>query len=81
MAVDFIMDILNSNSYNTILVTIYQFSKACRLIPLKGLPMTMETAMALFHQVFRMYSTLCQTMGPSLPLMSGRLSAANLASM
>lgn len=39
--------------YYTILVIIDHFSKACHLIPLKGLPTAMETAEALFHQVFK----------------------------
>ncbi|KAL0152968.1 hypothetical protein M9458_051721 [Cirrhinus mrigala] len=36
-------------------VIIDRFSKSCRLIPLKGLPTAMETALALFNHVFRVY--------------------------
>ncbi|KAK3516148.1 hypothetical protein QTP70_005401 [Hemibagrus guttatus] len=52
---DFVTDLPPSNGFTTILVAIDRFSKACRLIPLKGLPTAMETAQSLFHQVFRVY--------------------------
>ncbi|KAK3513651.1 hypothetical protein QTP70_028812 [Hemibagrus guttatus] len=52
---DFVTDLPPSNGFTTILVIIDRFSKACRLIPLKGLPMAMETAQSLFHHVFRVY--------------------------
>ncbi len=52
---DFVTDLPSSNGYTTILVIIDRFSKACRLIPLKGLPTAIETAQALFHHVFRVY--------------------------
>ncbi len=55
LAVDFVTDLPSSNGYTTILVIIDRFSKACRLIPLKGLPTAIETAQALFHHVFRVY--------------------------
>ncbi len=35
-----------------ILVTVDRFSKACRLVPLKGLPTAMETAEVLFNHIF-----------------------------
>ncbi|KAK3563230.1 hypothetical protein QTP86_018289, partial [Hemibagrus guttatus] len=41
--------------YTTILVAIDRFSKSCRLVPLKALPTTMETATTLFHHIFRTY--------------------------
>uniref|UniRef100_A0AAQ4RGT8 CCHC-type domain-containing protein n=1 Tax=Gasterosteus aculeatus aculeatus TaxID=481459 RepID=A0AAQ4RGT8_GASAC len=41
--------------FTTILVAVDRFSKACRLIPLKGLPTALETAEALFHHVFRTF--------------------------
>lgn len=37
------------------MVTINRFSKAYKLIPLKGLPTALETATTLFHHVFRNY--------------------------
>ncbi|KAK3560394.1 hypothetical protein QTP86_008482 [Hemibagrus guttatus] len=52
---DIITDLPPSNRFTTILVAIDLFSKACRLIPLKGLPTAMETAQSLFHQVLRVY--------------------------
>ncbi|KAK3568878.1 hypothetical protein QTP86_019106 [Hemibagrus guttatus] len=51
----FVTDLPPSNGFTTILVIIDRFSKACRLIPLKGLPTAMETAQSLFHHVFRVY--------------------------
>ncbi|KAI2644826.1 Transposon Tf2-8 polyprotein [Labeo rohita] len=55
LSIDFITDLPPSNEFTTILVTIDRFSKSCHLIPLKGLPSAMETALALFHNVFRIY--------------------------
>ncbi|KAI2645252.1 Transposon Tf2-6 polyprotein [Labeo rohita] len=55
LSIDFITDLPPSNEFTAILVTIDRFSKSCRLIPLKGLPSAMETALALFHNVFRIY--------------------------
>ncbi len=36
-----------------VLVTVDRFSKACKFIPLRGLPTALETAEHLFHHVFR----------------------------
>ncbi|KAK3556384.1 hypothetical protein QTP70_008001 [Hemibagrus guttatus] len=55
LSIDFVTDLPPSNGFTTILVIIDIFSKACRLIPLKGLPTAMETAQSLFHHVFRDY--------------------------
>ncbi|KAK3571296.1 hypothetical protein QTP86_005932 [Hemibagrus guttatus] len=55
LSIDFITDLPPSNGFTTILVIIDRSSKACRLIPLKGLPTVMETAESLFHHVFRVY--------------------------
>ncbi|KAI2652463.1 Transposon Tf2-8 polyprotein [Labeo rohita] len=55
LSIDFVTDLPLSNEFTTILVTIDRFSESCRLIPLKGLPTAMETALALFHNVFRIY--------------------------
>ncbi|KAK3548129.1 hypothetical protein QTP70_004869 [Hemibagrus guttatus] len=45
-----------SQGFSMIVVTIDCFSKACKLIPLKGLPTAFETATALFNHVFHTYS-------------------------
>uniref|UniRef100_A0A8C9T6V6 Gypsy retrotransposon integrase-like protein 1 n=5 Tax=Scleropages formosus TaxID=113540 RepID=A0A8C9T6V6_SCLFO len=55
IAVDFLTDLPCSDGNTTILVVIDRFSKACRLIPLKGLPTALETAELLFQHVFRLY--------------------------
>ncbi|KAK3574387.1 hypothetical protein QTP86_006576 [Hemibagrus guttatus] len=55
LSIDFVTDLPPSNGFTTILVIIDRFSKACQLIPLKGLPTAMETAQSLFHHVFRVY--------------------------
>ncbi|KAL0159145.1 hypothetical protein M9458_047221, partial [Cirrhinus mrigala] len=53
IGVDFATDLPPSNGYTTILVVVDRFSKACKLIPLKGLPTALEAAEALFQHVFR----------------------------
>ncbi|KAL0179864.1 hypothetical protein M9458_025306 [Cirrhinus mrigala] len=55
LSIDFVTDLPPSQGFTTILVIIDRFSKSCRLIPLKGLPTAMETALALFNHVFRVY--------------------------
>ncbi len=55
LSIDFVTDLPPSDGFTTILVIIDRFSKSCRLIPLKGLPTAMETALALFNHVFRVY--------------------------
>uniref|UniRef100_A0A8C1SBK1 Gypsy retrotransposon integrase-like protein 1 n=1 Tax=Cyprinus carpio TaxID=7962 RepID=A0A8C1SBK1_CYPCA len=55
LSVDFVTDLPPSDGFTPILVIIDCFSKACRLIPLKGLPTAMDTAQAMFHNVFRIY--------------------------
>lgn len=58
IAVDFLTALLASNGFTTILVVINRFSKACKLVALKGLPTAMETVTRLFHQVFCHYGLL-----------------------
>ncbi len=53
LGIDFATDLPSSNGFTTILVVIDRFSKACKLIPLRGLPTALETAEALFQLVFR----------------------------
>ncbi|KAL0177834.1 hypothetical protein M9458_026728, partial [Cirrhinus mrigala] len=53
LGVDFVTDLPPSEGNTCILVTVDRFSKACQLIPLKGLPTAMETAELLFNHVFR----------------------------
>ncbi|KAI2647858.1 Transposon Tf2-9 polyprotein [Labeo rohita] len=55
LSIDFVTDLPPSQEFTTILVIIDRFSKSCRLVPLKGLPTAMETALALFNHVFRVY--------------------------
>ncbi|KAI2643996.1 Transposon Tf2-6 polyprotein [Labeo rohita] len=55
LSIDFVTDLPHSDEFTTILVIIDRFSKSCRLIPMKGLPTAMETALALFNHVFRVY--------------------------
>ncbi len=49
--VDFVTDLPKSDGYTCILVAVDRFSKACKLIPLRGLPTALETADALFHNL------------------------------
>lgn len=53
IGINFATDLPPSESYTYILVVVDQFSKACKLIPLTGLPTALETAESVFHHVFR----------------------------
>ncbi len=53
MGIDFVTDLPNSEGNTCILVAVDRFSKACKLIPLRGLPTALETAEHLFHHLFR----------------------------
>ncbi|KAK3518834.1 hypothetical protein QTP70_014909 [Hemibagrus guttatus] len=55
LGVDFITDLPNSRTHTCIFVIVDRFSKACRLLPLKGPPTAMEAAELLFNQVFRYF--------------------------
>lgn len=69
LGVDFIMDLPSSDWYTCIVVILNRFSKTCSLIPLRGLPTTMETAELMFNHVFCILAsqrTLFQTMGHNL---------------
>ncbi len=55
LGVDFVTDLPASDGNTCILVVIDHFSKACRLISLKGLPTAMETAELMFNHIFRDY--------------------------
>ncbi len=55
IGVNFITDLPNSEGHMCVLVLVDRFSKACRYIPLKGLPTALETSESLFHHVFRNY--------------------------
>lgn len=51
--VDFMTDLSNSEGFTCSLVAVDRFSKACKLIPHRGLPTALETAEAFFHHIFR----------------------------
>ncbi len=51
VGVDFVTDLPKSEGYTCMLVAVDRFSKACKLIPLRGLPTALETAEALFHNL------------------------------
>ncbi|KAK3575529.1 hypothetical protein QTP86_029273 [Hemibagrus guttatus] len=55
LGVDFITDLPNSRTHTCIFVIVDRFSKACRLLPLKGPPTAMEAAELLFNRVFRYF--------------------------
>ncbi len=83
VGVDFVTDLPNSEGFTCILVAVDQFSKACRLIPLKGLPTALETAEALFQHVFRNFGIpedIVSDVGPSSSRMFGRPSSNSWAS-
>ncbi len=53
LGIDFVTDLPVSEENTSILVAVDRFSKACKLIPLRGLSTALETAEHLFQQVFR----------------------------
>ncbi len=53
MGIDFVMDLPGSAGFTCILIAVDRFSKACKFIPLRGLPTALETAVMLFTHVFR----------------------------
>jgi hypothetical protein len=53
LSVVFLTDPPPSQGNTTILVIVDRFSNSCRLLPLTGLPMALQTAEALFTHVFR----------------------------
>ncbi|KAK3545988.1 hypothetical protein QTP70_018944 [Hemibagrus guttatus] len=53
LSVDFLTDLPDSGGFTTVMVVVDRFSKGCKLIPLKGLPMALQSAEAMFHHVFR----------------------------
>ncbi|KAI5104177.1 hypothetical protein C0J45_5803, partial [Silurus meridionalis] len=55
IGIDFVTDLPRSEGFTCVLVVVDRFSKACRFVPLRGLPTALETAEALFHHVFRNY--------------------------
>ncbi|KAI5629102.1 hypothetical protein C0J50_10525, partial [Silurus asotus] len=55
LGIDFVTDLPWSEGNTCVLVAVDRFSKACRFVPLRSLPTALETAEALFHQVFRNY--------------------------
>ncbi len=55
LSIDFVTDLPPSENRSMITSIVVKPSKSCRLIPLKGLPTSMETALALFNHVFRVY--------------------------
>lgn len=52
IGIHFGTDLPPSESYTCILVVVVRFSKACKLIPFRGLPTALETAESLFHPSF-----------------------------
>ncbi len=53
IGIDFATDLPPSSGFTTIFVIVDRFSKACKLIPLRGLPTALEAAEALFQHVFQ----------------------------
>ncbi|KAI2643793.1 Transposon Tf2-9 polyprotein [Labeo rohita] len=53
LGIDFVTDLPNSEGNTCVLVIVDRFSKACKFIPLRGLPTAMDTAEMLFQHIFR----------------------------
>lgn len=86
LGIDYITDLPSSDSHTCILV-MDRFSKSCKLIPLKGIPLASDTTQALFNHVFRnfgipedivsdhgpqfIWQAFCSLLGVTLSLYSG----------
>ena len=55
IGIDFVTDLPLSHGCTTIRVIVDRFSKACKFLPLPGLPTAIQTAETLFTHVFRNY--------------------------
>ena len=55
LSIDFVTDLPQSEGNTTIVVIVDRFSKGCCLVPLPGLPTSLQTAEVLFHHVFRRF--------------------------
>ncbi|KAK3571604.1 hypothetical protein QTP86_015339, partial [Hemibagrus guttatus] len=73
MAVDFVTGLPSSSGFNMILGATDWFSKACWLVPLKGLPTAMEMATTLFNQVFHTYGLLEYIVSDRSPQFTSRV--------
>ncbi len=57
MGIDFVTDLPESEDHTCILVAVDHFSKACKFIPLRGLPTALETAEQLFTHTQELWDT------------------------
>lgn len=55
LSVDFVTDLPSSEGNTTILVIVDRFSKGCCLVAMPGVPTALQTAEALFHNVFQRF--------------------------
>ena len=55
LSIDFVTDLPPSEGNTTIFVIVDRFSKGCCLVPLPGIPTALQTAEAIFHNVFRRF--------------------------
>ncbi|KAK3555445.1 hypothetical protein QTP86_016100 [Hemibagrus guttatus] len=53
ISTNFLTNLPSSGGFTTVMVVIDCFSKACKLVPMKVLPIALPTADALFQHVFR----------------------------
>ncbi|KAK3529942.1 hypothetical protein QTP86_009320 [Hemibagrus guttatus] len=63
ISIDFLTDLPNLGGFTTVMVVIDWFSKACKLVPMKGLPTALQTADTLCSGTC--HRTLCQIGGLS----------------
>ncbi len=73
LGIDFVTDLPVSEGNTCILVAVDRFSKACKLISLRGLPTALETAEHLFHQVFRNFGVLEEIVSNNGPQFISRM--------
>ncbi|KAK3531152.1 hypothetical protein QTP70_013259 [Hemibagrus guttatus] len=58
LSIDFLNDLPSSGGFTSMMVITDCFSKACKLVPMKGLPTAMQPAEALLQHVFHNFGLL-----------------------
>jgi len=55
ISMDFVTDLPSSDGYTCILVVVDRLTKMCHLIPFKGIPSAVDTALAFVNNIFRLH--------------------------
>ncbi|KAK3527060.1 hypothetical protein QTP86_008644 [Hemibagrus guttatus] len=77
LSVDFLTDLLDSGGFMVVMVVVDRFSKGCKLIPLNGLPMAMQSAEAMFNHMFRNFGLPKDIESDRVPQFTDRVERLN----